>query len=380
MSGNRFTYIQIGVFGTLLLVAALTFPLWGMREPKGVLDQPIAGNSDLLYFATTAPDNFIIYSPGLRRNRLILPASERMADMVVSPDGSKVWTSTKGGFVDRYEIPLDQSIFSASIKRERIAPVLSAIALSASGRFIAVGYGSSEDYNSRNIKILPADTVSLRDEKADFPVSGDIQAIVANPVEDLFYIINSHSDRVRIYNANRFRLEPDIIELGNSPGSFVVRPDGLRAYGAMNARRAIGVVDLQTNETTDYIQMGFPPYAMCFNEDGSHLYVASRDSTTVKILDTQTNTTLTTFDLPPRLPGVIENNYAEMIGVSSDEDYLYIMPKRAELLIYDISMVHDPDYSGAPPIMVQAEILATTPFYMSVVRGRTVPGVPEVVE
>jgi DNA-binding beta-propeller fold protein YncE len=252
--------------------------------------------------------------------------------------------------------------------------VLSAIALSSNGRFIAVGWGNSEDYNSRNVKILPSDTVSLKDEVADFSVSGDIQDIVANPARGIFYIVNSHSDRVRIYNADRFRLEPDIIELGNSPGNFVVRPDGLRAFGAMNARKAIAVVNLEANETTNYVLLGFPPFAMCFNVDGSKLYVASRDSSTVAIIDTDTNNVLTAFELAPRLEGLVEYNFAEMIAVSTDERYLYVMPKRPELLIYDITNVLDPAHKGETPAMVQSEILATTPFRMEVIRGHTIPG------
>jgi len=368
--------IQIIIYGGLVILIGLSFPLWAMKKPTGVLDAALKGNHDLLYMATDAPDNFIIYSPGLYDNRLILPASERMADMVISPDGKIVWTATKSGFVDRYEIPVDRGLITpGSTIHRRIAPVLSAIALSANQRFIAVGWGSSEDYNSRNVKILPADTVAPEDELADFSVSGDIQDIVANPAEDYFYIINSHSDRVRIYNADRFRLEPEIIELGNSPGNFVVRPDGQRAYGAMNARRALAVVDLTTNETTEYVALGFPPYAMAFNSDGSRLYVASRDSATIAVVDTAANEILTTFDLPPRLEGLIEFNFPEMIGVSTDENYFYVMPKRPELLIYDISKVLDPDYSGELPEMVQSEVMANAPFFMKVVRGHTVPGV-----
>lgn len=376
MTDKKLLRLKTAIFGSALLLVILTFRLWAVEEPAGVLDEPLAGNHDLLYFGTDAPDTLVIYSPGLQATRAIIPASERMADVVVSPDGTKIWTSTKAGFADRFEIPVDYvTVRPTSEIRQKIAPVLSAIALSADQRFVAVGYGNSEDYNSRNIKILPADTLSLVDELADFAVSGDIQDIVANPVTNLFYIINSHSDRVRIYNSARFRLEPDIIELGNSPGNFVVRPDGKRAYGAMNARRAVAVVDLETNHTIQYVPMGFPPHAMCFNEDGSRLYVAARDSAAVKIINTHTNEIEGEFELIPRLPGLLEYNFPEMIGVSADERYMYVMPKRKELLIYDISRVREAGYSGEPPRMVQSHMLATEPFFMHVVRGHTVPGV-----
>lgn len=363
---------QIILYGGLLLLLVVTFPLWAMKKPAGILDQKIAGNHDLIYFATDAPDNFIIYSPGLHEDRLIRPASERMADMVINREGTVVWTATKSGYVDRYTINVDENILTTPhVEHMRIAPVLASIALSADQLFIAVAYGSSEDYNSRNVKILPSDTISLSDEVADFSVSGDIQDIVANPVDNYFYIINSHSDRVRIYNANRFRLEPDIIELGNSPGNFVVRPDGLRAYGAMNARQAVAIVNLETNETYAYVALGFPPHAMAFNTDGSHLYVASRDSSTVTIMDTQTDEIINTFDLPPRLEGIIETNYSEMIAVSTDERYLYVMPKRRELVVYDLTPVS----SGEKPLMVQSEVFAAQPFYMEIRRDHIVPGV-----
>lgn len=367
--------IQIAIYGSLFVLVLLAIIGWGWKKPIGVLDEMIPGNHDLLYFATDAPDSFIIYSPGLYDNRLIRPASERMADMAINREGSVIWTATKSGFVDRYEFNVDASIvMPQNTIHQRIAPVLSAIALSADERFVAVGYGSSEDYNSRNVKILPADTVNLADELADFSVSGDIQAIVANPVVNLFYIINSHSDRVRIYNADRFRLESDIIELGNSPGNFMIRPDGLRAYGAMNARQSVAIVNLETNETYDYVSLGFPPYAMAFNSDGSRLYIASRDSSTVAIMDTDTNDIITTFDLPPRIEGLMETNYSECIAVATDELYLYVLPKRKELLVYDLS----PVAFGQNPQMIQSEVFATEPFFMDVRRNHIVPGVPEI--
>ena len=297
---------QFVFYAVIVIIILASFPLWAIKKPVGVLDTTLPGNTDLLYFAVDAPDTFIVYSPAKHANERILTASERMSDMVISRDGRTVWTATKSGFVDRYELPPEgESTLAAGKEHSRIAPVLSSIALSANERFVAVGYGNSEDYNSRNVKILPAQSILLEDEVADFAVSGDIQDIVANPVRNLFYIINSHSDRVRIYNADRFRLEPDIIELGNSPGNFIVRPDGLRAFGAMNARNAIAVVDLETNETSDYIGVGFPPYAMAFNMEGTRLYVASRDSNAISIMDTATNEIVKTFMLPPRAPGLL---------------------------------------------------------------------------
>ncbi|MFH1677126.1 MAG: YncE family protein [bacterium] len=367
---------QIRIYGAFIVLVAFTafvFPRWGVAKPIGILDNPIAGNSDLIYFATGAPDNFIIYSPGLRKTVLILPASERMADMVISPDGTTVWTATKAGFVDRYQIPIGKAFARTGELHRKIAPVLSAVELTANGRFIAVAYGNSEDYNARNIKILPADSVMLQDEKADFPVSGDIQDIVANPVKNLIYIINSHSDRVRIYNTDRFRRESDIIELGNSPGRFVVRPDGKKGYGAMNARQNIASVDLDTNQTLTPIPLGFPPYAMCFSEDGSHLYAASRDSSSIAVIDTNEDKVLKVFDLPPRLEGLLEFNFPEQIGISSDEKYFYVLPKRPELVIYDISEVMNSDDKKIKPVMVQSEVLSTTPFFMQVIRGSQTP-------
>ncbi|HDS31146.1 MAG TPA: hypothetical protein ENN67_08900, partial [Firmicutes bacterium] len=204
MRDDKLVQFQIVLYGGFILLAFFTaflYPGWAVNKPKLILDLAIPGNHDLIYFATDAPDEFIIYSPGLHSVLGILPASERMASMVVSNDGSTVWTSTKSGYVDRFVIPAGRvTITQAETRRARVAPVLGPIALSANGRFIAVAYGSSEDYNARNVKILPADTVSVADELADFSVTGDIQALVANPVQNLFYIINAHSDRVRIYN------------------------------------------------------------------------------------------------------------------------------------------------------------------------------------
>ncbi|HEX9745606.1 MAG TPA: hypothetical protein VGB30_09285, partial [bacterium] len=145
--------------------------------------------------------------------------------------------------------------------------------------------------------------------------------------------------------------------------------DGKRAYGAMNARQSVTVVNLDTNEVQENIVIGFPPYAMCFNEDGSHLYVASRDSNVVAAVNTETNEIIKVFHFPPRIEGILEYNYAEMIGVSPAEDYIYVMPKRAELIVYDMSEVFDESVREPKLTMVQSEVLPTTPFFMSIVRG-----------
>jgi len=370
MTITNWRILLFGGFLLLFFLMVAALPGFGWKKPAGVLDDRLPGVTDLIYFATDAPDNFIIYSPAVHETLRILPGSERMSDMVISADGKTVWTATKSGFVDRYEIPIDNKLIAtAATLHRRIAPVLASIAVSSSGRFVAVAYGNSEDYNARAVKILPSDTLSLNDQLAEFTVSGDIQDIVANPVRDLFYIINSHSDRVRIYDAGRFRLLSDILELGNSPGQFIVRPDGLRGYGAMNARQAVAVVDLEENVTSDYVSLGFPPYAMCFSPDGNRLYIASRDSAVVAIMDTETNEVIKMFHLAARLEGTLEFNFPEMIAVSSDENYIYVMPKRKELLVYDISMVLDPAHEDERPKMVQSEVLAATPFHMAVVRG-----------
>ncbi|HEX9746167.1 MAG TPA: hypothetical protein VGB30_12145, partial [bacterium] len=62
--------LQTMIYGVILGALILSFPFWGIKKPTGVLDDPITGNPDLLYFATDAPDNILIYSPGERSVQL----------------------------------------------------------------------------------------------------------------------------------------------------------------------------------------------------------------------------------------------------------------------------------------------------------------------
>ncbi len=355
------------IYTWALVVIFLVLFLGFIRKPTGMLDMKLAGNQDKIVMATEAPDYIQVYSPETMNVRLY-PSDERMNDMKVDKEGKRIFVANKEGWLN---IIYPGKLTSGKIRR-KLGDVLQGVALSGDEKYLAVGIGSAEDYNTRAVSFYFVSELENRDLRSVYPyaeltIRGDIQAIIANPdpTNNQGYIISSQDDRMTIFDFASGRTVA-FVDLRNSPAMFRCRPDGKKGYGSVNARESVVVVDLTKGRERNlgFVKVPSPPYYLAFNADGSRLYAGSRSLPEVYVIDTEKDELTETLKLTnPFLPMHLT---AEIIAVSSDEKFLYLIPQYGFLLIYEIKN------DGRPLKAVQTRTFPKEPSIMDVIRpGQT---------
>jgi DNA-binding beta-propeller fold protein YncE len=353
--------------GLLLLIFVIVFliiPIWS--RPAGLKIDAIPGNKDLIVMATEAPDIIQVYRPGTAGEPKIRPSDERMNDMKVDKAGQRVFVATKEGWLNIF----NPHKLTADKTRHKLGDILQGVALSGDEKFIAVGLGSSEDYNARDVAIYSLKTLLESDKyyappTARFAIAGDIQTIVANPdpSNNRGYVLSSQDDKIIVFDF-RSGERVGFIEVGNSMGKFRCTPDGSKAYGSVNARNTVIVMDLAPGRERliKSIKVPSSPFALAFNAEGSRLYVGSRDDSEIYIIDTATDEIIDTL-LFMNAFGATRLS-PETLGVSTDEKYIYMIPQYEVLFIYEI----DPE----SPVMdvVQTHKFPKKPDIMEVIRPK----------
>jgi hypothetical protein len=101
---------------------------------------------------------------------------------------------------------------------------------------------------------------------------------------------------------------------------------------------------------------------LAFTADGSKLYVGARSLPEVYVIDTVKDVLIETLSLSN--PHQAARLTAEIIAVSTDENYLYLIPQYGVLLVYKIN--HD----GKPLEPIQSKIFPKEPMIMDVIRPK----------
>ncbi len=335
-------------FKTILIFAlVITAAMSGCIKPDNVLTKGIAGVDDQIIFATSAPDNILIYSVGQAKMLHTLPADERLNDMVVNKAGTIAYVVTKNGWLNVFNLQRGDRI-----ARVRIGTILQSVALSPDEEVIAVGVGSEEDYNAHDISFRS--TSNIYREILRLPLRGDIQDLVSNPnpAYPEFYIINTNADKVRVFNFHSMELT-GIITLGGSPSTLSVTPDGEKVYATLNARSAVLVIDSQTREIiTRHELTGAAPHYLAFSQDGKTAAVTDREMYRVYFIDNSADEIIGYKLFPENLAYSI---YPEIIAFSGNADYLYVISgHNSNLRVIDIrtmEMVQNYSLSKAPGAM-----------------------------
>jgi YVTN family beta-propeller protein len=322
-------------------------------------------NSDRIVMATDAPDYIQVYSPATRKSRMY-PSDERMNDMKIDRSGERVLVATKEGWLNVF--------YPGQLGRRRVrhklGDILQGVALSGDEKSVAIGLGNREDYNARDVAVYSMDKIENLGTgdvscKAIIPMKGDIQAIVANPdpANNRGYIASSQDDKLTMFDfPTGQRL--GFIEIGNSMGHFRCSPDGRKGYASINARQSVAAVDLTKGQekTIAHVKLPTAPYYLAFNADGSRLYAGSRDTNQVYVIDTATDELIDTLILGNPFTQVWLT--AELIGVSSDEEYLYVVPQYPVLIVYEMNR------EGTPLKPVQSNNFPKAPTIMEIMRPK----------
>lgn len=331
---------------TILLIALVIIAIIsGCIKPEDDLSKGLKGVEDQIIFATSAPDNILIYSVGQAKMLHTLPADERLNDMAVNKAGTIAYVVTKNGWLNVFNLQRGDRI-----ARVRIGTILQSVALSPDDEFIAVGVGSDEDYNAHDISFRS--TSNIYKEILRLPLRGDIQDLVSNPVYPEIYIVNTSADKVRVFNFDSMELT-GIITLGGSPSTFSVTPDGMKFYATLNARNAVLVIDSQTRELIARHELtGAAPHYVAFSQDGKTAVITDRERYRIYFIDNSTDEIIGYKLFPENLMYSI---YPEIIAFSGNSDYLYVISgNNSNLRVIDIrtmEMVQNYSLSKAPGAM-----------------------------
>jgi len=351
------------VYSGFMIVLFAIFFLVIVQKPTGMLDMRLAGNKDRVIMATEAPDYIQIYSPGTMKYEL-QPSDERLNDLKIDKAGKRIFVANKEGWLNIF---YPDNMMKGKARR-KLGDVLQSVALSGDEKYLSVGVGSSEDYNTRSAFLYKVAELENRDLDEAYPFAeisskGDIQAIIGNPdpSSNRGYIISSQDDKMLVFDFSTGR-SIGYVELRNSPAMFRCRPDGKKGYGSINARQAIIVVDLTTGQerALGYIKLPSSPYSLAFNADGSRLYVGSRSLPQIYVIDTVNDKLIETLTLAD--PYSSARLTAEIIGVSTDENFIYLIPQFEFLLVYRIN------HEGKPLEPVQSKRFPKEPMILDVIR------------
>jgi len=333
-----------------LIVLLIAISLTGCVKPSYRLIGGLSDDHDLIVLATDAPDNISIYSVNKARIEHTLPSDERLNSMAVDKAGKYAYVVTKNGWLNIFNLQRGDRK-----DRVRIGDLLQSIALSADGKYLAVGVGKEEDYNAHDISIRPTD--NIQQEVIRLNLRGDIQDLVANPVVPELYVINTNADKIRVFNFNQMELS-GLITVGGSPSTFTVSPDGKKAFATLNARNTISVIDLTTYSNLIRYDVPGAPHFVAFTKDGTTVAVSDREENMVYFIDNVNDKFLGYKQFPSEIAG--GNIKPEILAFSENGKYLYVISNAIrDLLVIDIRTMH----------MVQNHSLPKRPKEMCVIWG-----------
>ncbi len=357
------------IYGGFLIAIAIIISFVTVKLPPGRMVGGIEGNLDKIVMATDAPDYIQIYRPETGREPRLYPSDERLNDMILDKSGDRIFVATKEGWLNIFK---PWELGNRRIRR-KLGDILQGVALSGDEKYVAVGLGNKDDYNARDVGIYEIERLMESDPysspvKSVIPMKGDIQAVYGNPdpANGRGYILSSQDDTIAIFDfATGAKI--NFVEIGNSMGFFRCRPDGRKGYGSINARQSVVVVDLTkgAEKTIKHIKLPSAPYYLAFNADGTHLYAGSRDRSEVYVIDTATDEIVWTYIL--NNPYAMLRITAELIAISSDEDYLYMVPQYPVLIIYKITRDNAEDNTSRLDA-VQTQEFVKAPSRLEVIR------------
>jgi YVTN family beta-propeller protein len=135
------------------------------------------------------------------------------------------------------------------------------------------------------------DVVNVRVDR-EIPVGQNPTAVVANPVRNEVYVVNSGTPggqgSVAVINAENNAVAATI-PVHRRPVAIALDPKGNMAYVVNSGSNSISVLDLKAHREVAQIGIGEDPAAARVSPDGKTLVVANRGGNSVSVIDTATS-------------------------------------------------------------------------------------------
>lgn len=142
--------------------------------------------------------------------------------------------------------------------------------------------------NGDSATVSVYDVVNVRVDR-ELPVGQNPSAVVANPVRNEVYVVNSGAPgaqgSVTVINAENNSVA-STIPVHKRPVAIAVKPEGDLAYVVNSGSNSISILDLKQRREIGQVGVGETPSAARVSPDGKTLVVANREGNSVSIVDT----------------------------------------------------------------------------------------------
>ncbi len=256
----------------------------------------------------------------LPNGRLITPWGDQVFvgvfpfNVIVSPDGRYVYTSSGGKGTDKIEqIDVLQRRVVASLN---LSHVFHGLALNAAGDTLYVAAGTSDQVH----------VVAVGDPGLTLVDSWDVghlpTGLALTPDESKLLVAATFSNEVQVLDAETGE-EVASIDTDRMPYQIVVSSNGSTAYVSQWREGEVSIIDLSLNRVRYVIETGKNPSGLVLSPDERYLYVAASDHDTVEVYSTDTGRlerAVTVGSAADGLRGVSPNSFA----LSQDGSTLYV--------------------------------------------------------
>lgn len=242
-------------------------------------------------------------------NRVIatIPVKDGAEDIVVSPDGRRVYVSNQSGI----------SIIRPDLKR-----VVGRIPLPGRPEAIAISPDGRRVYATVGATLLMIDTKSRKVVSKLRFTKVDIFRMAISPNGERGYVGNFNFGSVTAFNAKRLRRIARI-RVSSEPYYFTFTPNGKRLYVTNFRFNKVTVINVAQNRIAKVISLGIKgraPIGIAITPTGNRAYVATE--TDVVVINTLNNQILTLVPLRGKpLP------YGHGVAISGTSEIRYPIPE-----------------------------------------------------
>ena len=147
-------------------------------------------------------------------------------------------------------------------------------------------------------------TVGLDADRNDFPASHFILETITvgsfpigisiNPITNIVYVANNHSDTVSVIDG-KTNLIKDKIKVGDGPTGISVNPKTNMIYVTNYYSDTVSVIDGKTNLVVKEIPVDNTPWGIDVDSENNIVYITNYFSNTISIIDEARNGMITTL-------------------------------------------------------------------------------------
>ncbi|HEX3737454.1 MAG TPA: PKD domain-containing protein [Solirubrobacterales bacterium] len=138
---------------------------------------------------------------------------------------------------------------------------------------------------------------------------------------------NEGSHSVSVINTATNAVVGEPIEVGKTPASIAITPDGRFAYVDNDSSGSVSVIEISTRQPVgEPIKVGTGPYGIAITPDGSRAFVTDRGGHEVSVINTQTRQVIGEIQTPPL------GSFPAGVAITPDGKFAYVTEAGADVV------------------------------------------------